>query len=109
MLYGISKCLQFFVAGLKVGRSLSKLVVQLANFLFPSLAVADVVIRFHDRSWLPLFVSVQGPSACYHHSRSVGFRLLEFAFPAVGAQQLRLNFINRYRKRSLQELMRMLP
>src|ERR1700688_4783488 len=102
--YGISKCFQFFVAGLKVDCSLSKLVVQLANFFFPSLAVADVIISFQDRSCPSLVVSAQRPSARHRHSRSIGFRLLKFAFPAVSAQQLRFNFFNRYWKSSLQEL-----
>src|ERR1035438_2015819 len=51
---------------------------------------------------------MQRPSACYHHSGCVGLRLPELAFPPAGAQQLRANFIHRYRELGLQELVTVL-
>src|SRR5262249_27418146 len=53
-------------------------------------------------------VSHQRPSARHDHPGAVGFPLLELTFPAVSAQQLRVNLINRYRKDGLQELVRTL-
>src|SRR6202163_677732 len=107
--YGICECLQFLINGLKLAGSLSECFVQSANFLFPTVALGNVIVRFKNRGGPPLLVSTQRPSTRHYHPGSVGLCLLELAFPAAGAQQLCANFINRYRKVCLQELVSLLP
>src|ERR1700704_1337430 len=92
--YGISKRFQFSVSSFEVGGSFLELIVELANFFLPSLAIAHVIVSFQDRSGVSPLVATQRPSARHDHSGAVGFRLAELAFPAAGAQQLRVNFVN---------------
>src|ERR1700730_17415027 len=101
---GISECLQFLISGLKLSGSFPKFFVKDANFLLPPLALGDVVVCFQDRNGLPLLVSPQRPSAGYYHPGSVSPGLLEFAIPTSGAQQLRVNLVNRRREDRLQKL-----
>src|ERR1700736_5984483 len=98
MRYGISKCLQFLISGLKLSGSFSKFFVKGANFLLPALALGDVIVRFQDGGRPPLLVSPQRPSAGYYHPSSVSPGFLEFAVPTTAAQQLRANILNRRRK-----------
>ena len=97
MRYGISECLQFLISGLKFSGPFPKCFVEVANFLLPPLALGDVVVRFQDRNGPPQLVSPQRPSAGYYHLAPVSPGLLEFAVPTPGAQQLRVNLLNRCR------------
>ena len=95
MRHRVSEGLEFLVTGLQGAGSSFQLVVQLANFFLPTLAIADVVVRFQDRHRLPLLVLAQRPSAGYEYTGAVGFCLLQLAFPAAGAQQLLANLVHR--------------
>ena len=68
-----------------------------------SLLVSRMAIR------APLLVSSQRPSARHHHVCSISFGLPDLAFPAAGAQQLRLNLIGRHGKDCAQQLVSVLP
>src|SRR5690348_515837 len=104
MRYGIGKCLQFLVYGLKLSGSFSKFFVEGANFLRPPLALGDVIVRFQDRCRPPLLVAPQRPPAGYYHLEPVSPGLPEFAVPAPGAQQFRANLRKRRRKDRPQKL-----
>src|SRR5580693_1173638 len=101
---GISECLQFLVGGFKFGGSFPKCFVEVANFPLSSLPLGNVIVRLQDRNGPPLLVSPQRPSAGYCHLGSVGPGLLEFAVPTPGAQQLRVNLLDRRRKYGAQKL-----
>ena len=108
MRHGICECLQFRINGLKLAGSVSKFLVERANFLFSTVPLGNVIVRFKNRGGLSLLVSTQRPATRHYHPGSVGLCLLEFSVPAAGAQQLCANFITRYRKVCLQELVSML-
>ena len=92
----------------QVEASLSKLFDKGENFLLPPLALSDVIVRCQDRSRPSLLVSSQGPSGRYDQPGSVSPGFLKFAVPTPGAQQLRMNLLNRHRKDRLQKLVSVL-
>src|SRR5882724_3271236 len=109
MRYGISKCFQFLINGLKVRSPFSKFFVECTNLQLPPLAIGDVIVGFQNRSRPPVLVSPQGPSARHYHLGSVSPGLFELTVPTVGTQQLRANLLNRRWKSSPQKLVSTLP
>src|SRR5262245_64131560 len=67
----------------------------LAQFRFGSLALSDVVVGLEDRSGEALLVSLQRPAASHHDLRSISLGVYELSFPATGAEQLRIDFVER--------------
>src|SRR5215469_18718057 len=108
MRYGISKCLQFLVSGLKLSGSLAQFLVKGANLLHTPLVFSDVIFRLQDRNGPPLLISSQRPSAGYRYLGSVSPGLIEFAVPTPGAQQLRANLLDGRRKDRRQKIVRAL-
>ena len=74
--------------------------------LFHPLAIRDVVVGFEDRHWASAGVPLQGPSARHDHLDTICPGVHEFAFPAAGAQQLRVDLFKRRREDRLHELVR---
>jgi hypothetical protein len=76
----------------------------LAQFRLCPLAFSDIVVGFHDRKRLLPLISLQGPTARHFHLGSIRLGVHKLAFPAAGAQQLRVDLINRRRENRLQEV-----
>src|ERR1700693_5656377 len=93
MRYGIGKCFQFLIAGLKLSGSFSKFLVERANLMLAPMALSDIVVGFQNRNCLPLLVSTQRPPAGHHHAASICLGVLNLAFPAAADQQLRLDVV----------------
>src|SRR6478672_4750035 len=108
MRHRVGKGFQLLVARLELDASPRELVVEMAHFLFATLAVADVIGGGQYRDRLSSAVALKRPAARDHDRRTVGAGLLNLPVPAVVPQQLGVDDSERYWELRLQELVSVL-
>ena len=106
---GISERFQLLVARFQLAAPPLEVGIELPDPLLPALALGDVVVGREDRDRAILLVATERPAGRDDHLRSIRFRLRELALPAPGADQLRVDPLERHREDRLEQLVRGFP